>query len=482
MDAERLEDRLARLDRERVAADEAYNAALTALDRAIEAVPALPAPPPAFDTSKLPELNRTWDLLPGGAPPIDRTPKGRLRGFIWRLVGPALDTQRRFNAALVEHLNREVDTRDAAQRALEAMTAYLSERAHALARFQSHLIQYLQTVTLYVDTKDRAGLGQVQVLNAGLSALTDDWLKRWESLGAREERFMQRLSGATASLADLRATTSLAQQTALSLKREVEKLLASRVEDGARPAAGTPAQPAAPATAPDLDAFKYLGFEDAFRGSAEAISGRLRTYLPKFEGLDDVLDVGCGRGEFLELLRDRGIAARGLDLNDAMVEHARARGLDVVKADALGYLQGIPDRSLGGLFAAQVVEHLEPGYLMALLETAGQKLRPGAVIVLETINPACWVAFFESYIRDLTHVRPLHPETLQYLLRVSGFHDVTIEFTSPVAGDDRLRTMPRPDADGDPLLIDLVDTLNDNAGKLNARLFTFQDYAAIGRV
>ena len=95
-----------------------------------------------------------------------------------------------------------------------------------------------------------------------------------------------------------------------------------------------------------------------------------------------------------------------------------------MRADALGVPAALPDASLGGIIATQVVEHLEPSYLMRLLDAAARKLRPGAPIVLETINPACWLAFFSSYIRDLTHVRPVHPETLQYLLRASGFERV----------------------------------------------------------
>src|SRR4029453_12680547 len=97
-----------------------------------------------------------------------------------------------------------------------------------------------------------------------------------------------------------------------------------------------------------------------------------------------------------------GIAARGIDANEEMAEVCRARGLDVRHGDALAYLSGLPDESLGGVVAAQVVEHLEPDYLVRLIETAHRKLRPGSRIVLETINAACWVAFFESYIRDIT--------------------------------------------------------------------------------
>ena len=116
-----------------------------------------------------------------------------------------------------------------------------------------------------------------------------------------------------------------------------------------------------------------------------------------------------------------------------MVEVCRARGLDVAEADVVSYLESLPDASLGGLFAAQVVEHLQPGYLLRFLELAFHKLRPGAPIVLETLNPACWTAFFDSFIRDITHVWPLHPDTLNYLVLASGFSAARIEYRSPVA-------------------------------------------------
>ena len=106
--------------------------------------------------------------------------------------------------------------------------------------------------------------------------------------------------------------------------------------------------------------FLYVGFEDRFRGSEEQIRERLKDYVAYFAGQSDVLDVGCGRGEFLELLREKGVRARGLDLNPEMVEVCRARGLDVTNADARGYLSSVADDSLGGLIAVQVIEHLEP--------------------------------------------------------------------------------------------------------------------------
>ena len=101
--------------------------------------------------------------------------------------------------------------------------------------------------------------------------------------------------------------------------------------------------------------------------------------------------------------------------------------------------------------------------------------------MLETINPACWLAFFESFVRDVTHVWPLHPETLQYLTRASGFRDVEIEYRSPVGETTRLHPVPASPPGAEPTLAELVETFNDNVTKLNSRLFGFQDYAIIAR-
>jgi SAM-dependent methyltransferase len=480
-DQETLEARLTRLEQERQEADLSYNRALTALDRAIGAVPALPHPPPPYDPTKLPELNRTFDILPGGPPAEDRSLKGRLRTFIWRLVGPSIEAQRHFNATLVDHLNRNAAAHEEAERAIASTVALLGDQLEALVRFQHHLIGYLQTITLYVDTRDRSAGAGAEVLNAALSAISDDWLKRWESLAAREARLTGRADSVLASLSELRSATALAQQSAVSLKREVERALAAaNAGTGGRdaPAVGTALDPGGAAAAPsaDLDAFKYLGFENAFRGDPSEIRRRLESYVPLFAGRSAVVEIGCGRGEFLDLLRTAGVTASGIDINAAMVEETRARGLAATQADALSHLSSLPPGSIGGLFAAQVVEHLEPGYLSRLIDEAARVIQPGGPIVLETINPTSWVAFFESYIRDLSHVRPLHPDTLKFLLQAAGFRDLVVEFRSPVDPLARLQKLAPstgPDAD-------LVAVMNDNIERLNSRLFGDQDYAVVG--
>jgi hypothetical protein len=144
---ERLEERLARLERERQEADELYNNALTALDRALPQGVDLPAPPAPYDASRLPEVNETWDVVQGAPPAADRSVKGWLRSFIWRVVEPALAAQRHFNATMVDHFNRNVashrDTRDATEAVITRLTAHIDAQVH----FQSRLLHLLQMLT-----------------------------------------------------------------------------------------------------------------------------------------------------------------------------------------------------------------------------------------------------------------------------------------------------------------------------------------------
>jgi len=495
---ESLQEAIARFAREKAEADERYNAALTALDRALSTPREWPALPPSPEYARSADLNRQWDVhLPEPAA-ADRSIGGRLRRLIWQMVSPAFAAQRDFNSTLVDHVNRAAAGTQERSAAIRASLDALKSDAEARTRFESHLIQYLQTITWYVDTRDRQVESASLVLNGGLSAIADDWMKRWESLANREQRLLAEVQSLGQRVDESHATGLLAQQTALSLKRELETLVERRaaevstIPSGAadgeanRPAPGTGDSSAegSSAAAPDLDAYKYLSFENEFRGSREEIRERLLAYVPRFAGRNDVLELGCGRGEFLDLLREHGIGARGLDINEAMIHETRGRGLDAVCADALEYLSAVPDGSLGGLFAAQVVEHLPPAYLGRLVDVAGRKLQQGGILIFETINPTCWLAFFESYIRDLTHVKPLHPDTLRFLVRAAGFARVDIEFKAPVPDTQRLAGLPwnitLDDAAVGDAMQAIVTRINAHAALLNDRLFGYQDYAVIG--
>ena len=367
----------------------------------------------------------------------DRDPEAAKAGDLitrlnagWRIAGPD-------------------DGASAKQRLIKPLRTALARLFRTQETFNSLVVQYLNH--------------QHHTSPEGQAAMLGELQRYRESLMARERRMDAAMNALLAENAELKTAIGVLQQRVRS---------APTAQSAPATVTATVASPAPGAHALS-DA--YVGFEDQFRGSPEAIRTRLTGYLPIFEGARDVLDVGCGRGEFLRLLEERGITARGIDLNEAMVDVCRQKGLNATATDALSYLRAQPDDSLGGLFAAQVVEHLEPGYLTQMLEAACAKLRPGAPIVLETINPACWFAFFESYVRDITHVRPLHPDTLKFLLIATGFQRVAIEYRAPYPEHEKLQRIAAP------ALGDAADTLNANVDKLNGLLFTYLDYAAVGK-
>lgn len=455
---------LARLHDERKAADRVYNEALTALDAVLQQVRNMPHAPPAYDDRRLARLAELRDPLaptkpdPGGW-------RGRAQAFARRLAAPLLEGQQAFNATLVDHLERNAGMHREVPRAVASSLALVREELERLIHFQHRLIQFAQQITPYVDTKDREVSGLMRRINEDVAQLA---------------------AGIMAGLSGLSDELDTWRQVIASLKRDLARLRmrpAAPAGAGSAPPAAAP-EPAAPLAGAD-DAYKYVGFENRFRGSTDEIRARVAAYLPYFEDTADVLDAGCGRGEFLALLQERGIAATGVDVNPEMVELCRARGLAVVQGDLLAHLAALDDGALGGLFAAQVVEHLEPARLLAFIDAAFLKLRPGAPLVLETINVASWSAFFQSYVRDITHARPLHPDTLDYLVRAAGFRKVRVVYRSPCPEEDRLRPVEAPAAGASAenetaaSLARMAKVLNHNTETLNRLLFADRDYAVV---
>ena len=291
-------------------------------------------------------------------------------------------------------------------------------------------------------------------------------LMRWyvEPLAADQRLYNNSVLKLVDALSERADAATASRERAERLVRELEERL-TRVERRGSGGAGTPApvtvaaQPAA-AALPD-----YFAFESRMRGSVDAIRERQRRYVDDFRDAAPVLDIGCGRGELLALLREAGIEARGIDADADMVAFARGEGLDVEQADLLEYLERVDAGSLGGIFMGQVVEHLPPAVLVRALELAAQKLRPGGVLVAETINPLSPIAL-RNYYADLTHAQPLVPETLELLARQSGFAETELRFLNEPA--DRLT---EPD---DPVIAA-------NVRRLNELLFAPLDYALVAR-
>jgi len=231
---------------------------------------------------------------------------------------------------------------------------------------------------------------------------------------------------------------------------------------------------------PQLDmGVNYFVFEDRFRGAREDIAQRQTAFLRYFEGCKNVLDIGSGRGEFLETMRKHGIGARGVDIDETMVDFCRSKGLEVELEDAFDHLEKLEDASLDGVFIDQVVEHLEPSYLVRLLKLCFQKMKYGFYIIAETVNPLSFSSFANFYI-DLTHIKPVHPETLRFLLESTGFREVKAVFSSPMPETMRLQKLVTNEGSTDAERYQ-AEVFNRNIEMLNATLYGEQDYAMIGK-
>jgi O-antigen chain-terminating methyltransferase len=223
---------------------------------------------------------------------------------------------------------------------------------------------------------------------------------------------------------------------------------------------------------------EYVRFEEAHRGDEEEIKWKQRQYLPYFKGKGKVLDLGCGRGEFLELLKEAGVPASGVELNRDMVAHGLGKGLDVVQGDGLVFLREVADNSLGGIFLAQVIEHLDPETLRDLVRLSFAKLAPGGVLLAETINPQCLTTFSGAFYLDLSHRNPIHPEAARFLWESLGFREVAVLYVSPYPEEMKLKEMIR--REDDSYEDELARVLNEDVRRLNALLYGSQDYAVLG--
>ena len=215
-----------------------------------------------------------------------------------------------------------------------------------------------------------------------------------------------------------------------------------------------------------LDAF-YVAFEDYFRGSREDIINRFQVYLPVINQANvgtpeaPILDIGCGRGEWLELLSYSGYISKGLDMNRGMIEQCQARGLDVIAADAIEYLKNIPENSLGAVTGFHIIEHLSFNTLMRLFAETVRVLKPQGLVIFETPNPENVLVGSNTFYLDPTHRHPLPSPTIKFIAEMSGLCHVQIMKLHPYPDYHRLT--------GEGL-----------AERFNDYFYGSQDYAMIG--
>jgi len=198
-------------------------------------------------------------------------------------------------------------------------------------------------------------------------------------------------------------------------------------------------------------------YREKLRGDESLIVSMSRGYVDFFVGHEPVLDLGCGRGTFLELLKEEKIDSYGVDTDHQAVKRCKDRRLRAEVGDAPAHLRGLARETLGGIFCSHILEHLSGDQIEDILMLSYNRLKPGGRILVETPDPSSLLVLSTDFYKDPTHLRPLHSEGLKSLMEVVGFENVTCRGTWPFSPEDRLPAAP-PDAPG--YMKQLIDRLN----------------------
>lgn len=348
--------------------------------------------------------------------PHDAVPGGRLkfiRRVLFHLLGTPLERQSTFNREVV-----------AALRDVEALTTILEERVKTGWTNLDHRIGGTQSEIGRVEAAQfdtaQSIAGSVAAVDLRINALEGALADAEEREGAalaRVERLASELEACRTQLAVLRTKVSAVATPSWS---------ADTVSAAATAPRGR--------YVPDLDLL-YVDFEAEFRGAREEVMRRQEVYLEdvrQVPGPLPLLDVGPGRGEWLELLGANDIRAYGVDINPALAALAETYDVDVRIVDAIEHLSAVAEGSLRGVTAFHVVEHLEVNDVISLVDAALVALQPGGILIFETPNPTNLIVGSCGFYLDPTHLRPLHPELLEFLVRNRGFADVCIRYLHPV--------------------------------------------------
>lgn len=397
------------------------------------------------DASTPAERSQT-DLAALGLP----APKNQVvRRVITRLAWPVLRRQIDFNYATKAQLAELSQRLDAAAGTLQQRVEQLDEAQKTLERFESTL----ETVGEILGRHDKG----IEV------AREQNFARQTEANG-----LLRREMGELAlELSEFRSTYSMSMASVLP------KMAALELASTPRPSSETLEAALPDPPRPDLSSF-YVALADAFRGPEATIRDRVRDYLPDLEPvrkLGPVLDVGCGRGEMLDVLQGADFDAYGIDSNPLCVDGCRQRGLSADWVDAREHLMSLDPSSLAAVTAIHVVEHLSIEELVDFVDLAMMTLKPGGMLILETPNPENVVVSSLYFYLDPTHRHPLPPALLQFILASRGIVDLEIRRLMR----DRAE-VPEP-TEGEPWFGDVKPVID----AVNARFSCPPDYAVIAR-
>ncbi len=217
----------------------------------------------------------------------------------------------------------------------------------------------------------------------------------------------------------------------------------------------------------EYDNIDYFDFENHFRGSIDSIKKAQEIYLEYFRDKTNVIDVGCGRGEFLSLMKDNGITAHGVDIYEPYADYCNMKGLSAICGDGVDFLS--KQESVDGIFVGQVVEHLKTREIIRLCSIAYEKLSEGGCIVIETPNPTSLAIYTNAFYIDPSHIKPVHPLTMKYFLEKAGFTEIDIVYTEH----------SRPPFKIPELNIEGAGEFNSAMKNVSELLYGSQDYAVI---
>jgi 2-polyprenyl-3-methyl-5-hydroxy-6-metoxy-1,4-benzoquinol methylase len=302
-----------------------------------------------------------------------------------------------------------------AARLSRGSTPYQQEVDRGLLEAVGHVDARVDVIIARLDASDGSAARTQVALQRRLDSgdqIVDDLVQAGEALRAS-------IAGTQARIGDPHQRPRL--EDLLSASRQRPYVAEPGFSTWDEPRAGLVMGYAAASLKDATDTERYKLFEDRFRGPEERVRSLQRLYLPLLGGSAPVLDLGCGRGEMLDLLRESGIAYRGVDIDEAMIGRCVAKGhADVEVADASEHLRAVPDGHYGAIFCAQVIEHLPYAELGELLRLAERKLRPGGMLIAETVNPHAPHAL-RAFWTDLTHQHPIFPEVALTLCELAGF-------------------------------------------------------------
>jgi O-antigen chain-terminating methyltransferase len=352
-------------------------------------------------------------------------------------------------------LEEQLDALAGLQRRVQAELSSLS--AQAAERF-SQLETAMMARVDKLEAATAARLEAVQADQAGMHA-------QWES---RLATGLSAVAKTTAQGAEIRRAVHDIERQLMTLSDRMKQ----RATGSAAVAA--PSGPGEDQSTPGLAAH-YVSFEDTFRGTRDDIKARAGHYLTAFHdaGIEPgdglVLDLGCGRGEWLEVLSEHGYASRGVDLNGVMVREAQTLGLDAIEQDVIAHLRSLGSESVSAITSMHLVEHLPYEVLIRMVDEALRVLRPGGVLILETPNPENLTVGSYWFYMDPTHRNPIPPPLLQWIVEARGFEHAAI---------DRL-TQNRAVFDIQPVggEVAAADQINKIVGLLTAA----PDYAIVAR-